>query len=110
MAVPIGSIIRHHCKSHNIKNKDLAKMLGITNDGVYKMFSSTNFKTEGLLKVSRMLKHDFFRYYQNHLEPNVYGEKQKLHDENLRLQKENHELMLENELLKKVLNLTKAGS
>ena len=103
----IGKRIKSYCRKHHITNRALAKKLGITNDGVYKLFQRKDMQASMLLKISKELDYDFFRDYIMQMENNVYKTKADFHQENTRLIAENQALKLENEILKKVLNIVK---
>jgi transcriptional regulator with XRE-family HTH domain len=103
--VNIGNRIKSYCRKNHITNKELAKRLGITNDAVYKLFLRRDIQVNALIKISQVLNHDFFRDYLMLLENNVYKAKAESIQENLRLTAENKALILENEVLKKVLKI-----
>jgi hypothetical protein len=107
ITVHIGSRIKNYCRMNNVKNIELAQKLGMTNDAVYKLFQRKDIHVNSLLKISQVLNHDFFRDYIGLLDNNVYTAKAEFHKENTRLIAENQALKLENEILKKVLNIVK---
>ena len=41
-----------------------AKEIGLTRDGVYKIFKKESIDTEQLQKISKVLDHNFFSYYE----------------------------------------------
>lgn len=41
-----------------------AKEIGLTRDGVYKIFKKESIDTEQLQKISKVLNHNFFSYYE----------------------------------------------
>lgn len=51
----------------DIKVKDFAKKINLTRDGAYKIFEKETIATDQLEKISKVLNHDFFGYYQSQL-------------------------------------------
>jgi hypothetical protein len=105
MAIHIGSVIQNYCISNHIRPVDLSRGLQINSVSLYKIFKRPEISTRMLLKVSGVLKHDFFRYYQESLGYNIYQQNETLNAEIQQLKKENDNLKLENNLLKKVLKM-----
>lgn len=60
-----------------MKTVDFAKHINMTRDGVYKIYEKDAIATDLLQKISKVLNHDFFAYYQSNLnleeEENPYG-------------------------------------
>ncbi len=105
MQTHIGSIIKNHCRQQFITPLQLAQLLNIKKDAVYKLYLRPNISAETLLKISEALKHDFFQYYQSSLGPNPDKEIEKLNSELNNLKKENEKLQTQIDLLKQLLKL-----
>ena len=54
-------------KSHYTK-VEFAKKINLTRDGVYKIFEKETIAADQLQKISKVLAHNFFSYYQNELD------------------------------------------
>ena len=109
MQIHFGKLILKYRKQHFIKAEQLAAMLGVTTDAIYKMEKKPDTKIDHVLKLSQQLKHDFFSHYQVFLSPNIYLLHEMLQSENTALQKEMEALRLENQLLKNFFKLTDSG-
>lgn len=105
MQTHIGSIIKNQCRLQFIKPLQLAQLLNITTDAVYKLYLRPNISVDMLLNISKALNHDFFQYYQSSLGPNPAKEIEKLNSQLSKLKSENEKLKTENELLKQLLKL-----
>ena len=70
--VHIGKKIKEVLDNSPVKATELAKQIGLTRVGLYKVFEKESISTEQLQKISTVLKHDFFGYYQKDL--NVVNE------------------------------------
>jgi predicted transcriptional regulator len=62
--VHIGKKIQEVVDNSSYTIVAFAKEIGLTRDGVYKIFKKESIDTEQLQKISKVLKHDFFNYYQ----------------------------------------------
>ena len=100
MAIHIGSIIHNYCRTHNVRPIDLSRKLQINSSSMYKIFRGASISTRMLQNISVVLKHDFFQYFTESLEENIY----KKHEQ---LTKDFEALQRENELLMKILKVTK---
>ena len=65
--IHIGKKIREVVDKSPIKIVDFAKKINMTRDGAYKIFEKETIATDQLEKISKVLNHDFFSYYQAHL-------------------------------------------
>ena len=74
----------------------LAELLDMKRRGAYRILKKRHLSTELLMKISAILKHDFFQYFQP--EPDLPG-RHKLEKEKLQAQLQ--QLEKENELLRK---------
>lgn len=71
LVMHIGSLIRSKVAERGISIVSFAEQLSCTRVNVYKIFDRKSIDTELLLRVSRVLDFDFFRYYSNDLIPPV---------------------------------------
>lgn len=65
--VHIGKKIKEVLDNSPMKAVDLAKNINLTRVGLYKIFEKESIATDQLQKISTVLKHDFFAYYQSEL-------------------------------------------
>lgn len=65
--VHIGKKIKEVLDNSPMKATELARKISLTRVGVYKIFEKESISTQQLQKISTVLKHDFFVYYQNQL-------------------------------------------
>src|SRR5687768_7240196 len=63
MAVEIGHKIKEVFDHQNMKLTDFADELGTVRQNVYRIFKKRHLDTGLLLKISQVLKHNFFQYY-----------------------------------------------
>lgn len=63
MSVHIGNKIKQVAKAKKIKLTDLSKSISTSRNNLYNIFERKSIDTDLLLKVSRVLDHDFFQYY-----------------------------------------------
>ena len=63
MDLHIGSLIKHRAKNLRIGPTDLGKKLDYSKIDVNKMFKRQSVQTELLVRVSKVLDHNFFIYY-----------------------------------------------
>jgi transcriptional regulator with XRE-family HTH domain len=61
--VVIGSKIQAVFESRNMKLSDFADELGTVRQNVYRIFKKKDLDTGLLIKVSEVLNHNFFQYY-----------------------------------------------
>lgn len=71
--VHIGKKIREVLDKSHYTIVDFAKKINLTRDGAYKIFEKESIASDQLEKISKVLNHDFFRYYQGNL--NIVQEK-----------------------------------
>lgn len=88
----IGKKIEAVFIDKGLKISVFADKLGTVRDNIYKIFKREDISTSLLLKISEILEHDFFKYYQ--LENNT---------ENTQIEY----LITENKLLKEQVDLQK---
>jgi hypothetical protein len=108
MAIHIGSIIRDYCRTNLISPPKLAGILKVHPVSVYNIFKRADMRSSMLLRVSTLLRHDFFQYYQSALPDNLPARYEKLTAAHQKLRQQHQDLQKENELLKKVLALPKS--
>jgi DNA-binding Xre family transcriptional regulator len=65
--IHIGSIIKKVAEQQRISAVELADHLGLHRNNIYDIYKREGIDTNLLLKLSRFLKHDFFRYYSKEL-------------------------------------------
>ncbi len=65
--VHIGKRIREVLDKSHFTIVDFAKKINLTRNGAYKIFEKETIATDQLEKISKVLNHDFFSYYQNQL-------------------------------------------
>ncbi|MDR1672168.1 MAG: helix-turn-helix transcriptional regulator [Bacteroidales bacterium] len=66
--IHIGELIRRKMKEERYTAAWLAKQLECDPSNIYKIFKNYRIDTDSLLKISRLLHHDFFSYYSSLLE------------------------------------------
>lgn len=62
--VHIGKKIKEVLDKSPMSAVDFAKKINLTRDGAYKIFDKESVATDQLQKISTVLNHDFFAYYQ----------------------------------------------
>src|SRR3954468_3497535 len=62
--IQIGPRVQEVFESRNMKLSDLADQLGTVRQNVYRIFKKQDLDTGLLIKVSEVLNHNFFHYYQ----------------------------------------------
>lgn len=62
--VQIGPKVQEVFESRNMKLSDLADKLGTVRQNVYRIFKKRDLDTGLLTKISEVLDHNFFHYYQ----------------------------------------------
>ncbi len=62
--VNIGPRVQEVFESKNMKLSDLADRLGTVRQNVYRIFKKQDLDTGLLIKISEVLNHNFFHYYQ----------------------------------------------
>lgn len=71
----IGEKIKERLDAESISVTDFAKKLSCSRTNVYKLYGKDNIDCGLLLRISRILHHDFFKYYSEMLSPNVADNK-----------------------------------
>lgn len=61
----IGKKIKEVLDKTGMSKTEFAKKINLTRDGAYKLFEKEAIATGQLEKISKVLNHDFFQYYQN---------------------------------------------
>ncbi|MBO4580900.1 MAG: helix-turn-helix transcriptional regulator [Bacteroidales bacterium] len=65
MQIHIGKLIREELRRQGHTNAWLAERIGITPRALQKIYNKHSLDTQQLLRISRVLHHDFFRYYSS---------------------------------------------
>ncbi|NML69047.1 transposase [Chryseobacterium sp. RP-3-3] len=65
--IHIGNYIREHVKKHEIPLLRICNFLKTTEEEIIKMYEQESLDTNVLLKWSKLLEYDFFRFYSQHL-------------------------------------------
>jgi transcriptional regulator with XRE-family HTH domain len=65
MSLNIGKKIKEVFESKQMKLKDFAESAGVARQNVYRIFEKESIDTALLSKISIVLKHDFYQYFQN---------------------------------------------
>lgn len=63
----IGKKIKEVLDKSPMSAVDFAKKINLSRNGAYKMMEKETIATDQLQKISSVLNHDFFAYYQNKL-------------------------------------------
>ncbi len=63
--IHIGKRIKEVVSKSHFTIVEFAKKISLTRDGVYKIFDKESIAADQLQKISQVLDHDFFGYYQN---------------------------------------------
>ncbi len=63
----IGSVIKSVVKERRCSVIWLAEQMGCSRTNIYKIFHRDSINTDDLMKISRILKFDFFRLYSKEL-------------------------------------------
>ena len=66
MDAKIGEHIKRMLVARKIKLKDFAEDLGMARQNVYRIFEKDSIETDLLIKVSAVLNHNFFQYFDQH--------------------------------------------
>lgn len=61
--IHIGKLIRSYLKQHGQSVSFLARELGCKREQCYRIFAKKSIDTDLLLRISKILQHDFFTYY-----------------------------------------------
>lgn len=64
MKIEIGQKIREVFEASNMKLTDFADRLGTVRQNVYRIFKKSHLDSGLLVKISEVLNHNFFQYYQ----------------------------------------------
>jgi hypothetical protein len=73
--VHIGKKIKEVLANSPMSVVDFAKSINLTRNGAYKVFEKETIDTGQLQVISKVLNHDFFRYYENHTLHTFYDTK-----------------------------------
>lgn len=65
--IHIGEFIRKVAEEKGIKTGDFAKKINKNRNNIYDIFKRSSVDSELLLKISKVLEHDFFIYYSESL-------------------------------------------
>jgi hypothetical protein len=65
--IHIGKKIKEVLNKSGMPKTEFAKKISLTRDGAYKIFEKETIATDQLEKISKVLNHDFFIYYQTKL-------------------------------------------
>lgn len=65
--VHIGKKIKEVVEKSHYSVSEFAKLINLTRDGAYKVFGKEIIDTDQLNKISRVLNHDFFKYFSQEL-------------------------------------------
>ena len=107
MEIHIGKIIREQLYQQRIRPSEFAKMLGIFPVGVTRIFHKQHIHSKLLLKISELLKHNFFQYYT--LDKDDAGQMKKQNEDSgqkvSQLENEIEKLKIENDYLKQMNKL-----
>ena len=66
-AVHIGKLIEEVFNTRDLSGAAFARAINKTRQNIYPIFKSQSIDSELLCKISEVLNHDFFQYYQNTL-------------------------------------------
>lgn len=64
---PIGKLIQERLKTEERSVAWFARKLSCSRANVYKIFRKEYIDTELLIRISRILNYDFFKYFSDHL-------------------------------------------
>lgn len=67
MAIKLGEHIKRVLDARKMKLKDFAEDLGMVRQNVYRIFEKDSIETELLVRISTILNHNFFQYFDHHL-------------------------------------------
>ena len=108
----IGERIKAIFDARQMKLKDFAEEIGVARQNIYRIFEKDSIDTDLLIKISSVLEHNFFMYFENGESNKKIGSGQIDKGENEALLKEldfiNNELRLakkEIDYLKKIIEL-----
>lgn len=77
MSVNIGSKIKSVVAKKGLPVSEFARRINKSRENIYNIFKRKTIDTELLVKISKVLEHDFFQYYTS-----LTSELQKLKEEN----------------------------
>ncbi len=98
MITDIGQKIKEICYQKHISVPTLAKKLGFSRSGMYRLLFQSDISLNMLQRISKEVDHNFFQYYYDDTNPLTKAEK-------IQLTKQIKDLQQENELLKVHLRL-----
>jgi len=65
--IHIGKLIEARCQELNISIDRICKFFKRTEEEIVNMFKQKSMNSDDMLKWSKLLKYDFFRFYSQHL-------------------------------------------
>jgi transcriptional regulator with XRE-family HTH domain len=74
--IQIGPKVQEIFESRNMKLSDLADQLGTVRQNVYRIFKKSDLDTGLLMKISEVLNHNFFHYYQTPVSSDAPADKE----------------------------------
>ncbi|MCD4678522.1 MAG: hypothetical protein K8S18_21420 [Desulfobacula sp.] len=104
----IGKHILQYCNNNNIPAANIARNIGMTRAGFYKLLSRNDMTLSRLRQISQALNHNFFMDYYN-TPPSVNQKQSPLILENRQLKEKLKNLETENSYLKEINQLLKPG-
>ena len=109
--ISIGKKIEEVFIQNGIKSNEFAKRIGKTPRNIYDIFKRESVDTGLLYKISEVLNHDFFQYYQDKTEeklPKTIDKQETVKKTKILIELEFEEDILLNKMLKeKVLQILK---
>lgn len=69
--IHIGNIIKEKFDEQGLSVSWFAKELCCDRTNIYSIFKRESIDTSLLVKISTILKHDFFKYYSNDIEKSI---------------------------------------
>ena len=69
--IHIGSIIKKEFDEQGLSASWFAKQLCCDRTNIYSIFKRESIDTTLLVKISTILKHDFFKYYSNDIKSHI---------------------------------------
>jgi UTP-glucose-1-phosphate uridylyltransferase len=67
----IGKIINEHLKANGITKQWLSKQICCSESCICKMLKKPNIDSDMILRISFILKHDFFQYLSDYYKENM---------------------------------------
>ena len=72
--IHIGQEIKQEVQKQNLTIEDFAKNLHLASSEIENIFNKTSLETDLLLKISKLLKRDFFSLFSNYVNGNAIEE------------------------------------